>query len=333
MIKENLSELAPTGYQEPSPGARPNRADQRTTTDSISRPQELSLKLIDEDPHQPRTEDNPGFSIESLEELAVTIQQRGVKTPISVRRHNKQPGRFIINHGARRVRASKLANRVTIPAFIDDDYSESDQVIENLQRNELTAREIADFIGRKLSKGATKKEIANGLGKSPAFVSQHVTLLDLPDPISEAYNTGRVRDVTVVNELVTAFKKHPKDVVAWLSDDSQELTRGAVRLLREFLENRYSNENDGGEHRVIFVGNPADATGIDTWSTTHKKRQARPSQLRRTIVQVRHGDRSARLILNRRPPAEGWVWLKYEDDGQELPADLAQVRLVRLTEG
>ncbi|HHW3010610.1 TPA: transcriptional repressor KorB C-terminal beta-barrel domain-containing protein, partial [Pseudomonas aeruginosa] len=44
-------------------------------------------------------------------------------------------------------------------------------------------------------------------------------------------------------------------------------------------------------------------------------------------------DRPARLILNRRPPAEGWAWLKYEDDGQEFEADLGTVQLVALLEG
>ena len=48
-------------------------------------PLALEMALIDEDPHQPRTKDNPGFSDHSLEELAASIQLRGVKTPISVR--------------------------------------------------------------------------------------------------------------------------------------------------------------------------------------------------------------------------------------------------------
>jgi ParB family chromosome partitioning protein len=173
---------------------------------------DLPLDLISEDPHQPRTKDNPGFSSESLTELADTIRLRGVKTPISVRENPEASGFFIINHGARRARASKLAGKSSIPAFIDNDYNEADQVIENLQRNDLTPREIADFIGRELAKGKQKGEIAKELGKSASFVSQHVTLLDLPDPIAAAFNSGRCRDVTVINELVTAHKKRPQEV-------------------------------------------------------------------------------------------------------------------------
>ena len=49
-------------------------------------------------------------------------------------------------------------------------------------------------------------------------MTQHVTLLDLPDPIAEAFNSGRAKDVTVINELVTAFKKKPEEVTDWLGD-------------------------------------------------------------------------------------------------------------------
>ena len=199
-------------------------------------PLALEMALIDEDPHQPRTQDNPGFSEHSLEELAASILLRGVKTPISVREHPDAAGRYIINHGARRFRGAQRAGLATIPGFIDNDYNEADQVVENLQRNELTAREIADFIGRELAKGMKKGDIAKAISKSPAFISQHVTLLDLPEPLAQVFNTGRVRDVTVVNELMTAYKKTPQDVTAWLGDANQEITRGSVKLLREFLD-------------------------------------------------------------------------------------------------
>lgn len=218
--------------------------NQSETVARSFRPLELPLDMIDEDPHQPRTKDNPGFWPESLEELARTIRLRGVKTPISVRDNPDVAGRYLINHGARRARASRLADKTTIPAFVDNDYNEADQVIENLQRNELTPREIADFIGRELAKGKKKGDIAKELGKSPAFVSQHVTLLDLPDPIAEAFNSGRCRDVTVINELVTAHKKARNEVGLWLADDTQEITRGSVKLLREYLDDKRQHEDD-----------------------------------------------------------------------------------------
>lgn len=306
-------------------------------------PLELPLDLINEDPDQPRGQDNPGFSPESIAEIGQTIKDRGVKSPISVRESPEVEGRYIINHGARRYRGSKWAGKDTIPAFIDNDYNHADQVIENLQRNELTPREIADFIGRELATGKKKSEIAREIGKSPAFVTQHVTLLDLPDPIANAFNTGRANDVTVVNELVTAFKKNPEEVGAWLADDSQELTRGSVKLLREFLEDkrRHDEEDERDPNTVDALTGKTDAeaeegeegpAGPDEDAKKEKK-EADPDKLKKAIVQVEHDGRPARLILNKRPPAEGWAWLKYDDDGMEFEADLNQVKLVALIEG
>ncbi|MGL0788791.1 transcriptional repressor gene korB [Xanthomonas translucens] len=303
-------------------------------------PQELPLDLIDEDPHQPRTADNPGFSPESIAEIGETIKARGVKSPISVRENQDAPGRYLINHGARRYRGSKWAGKATVPAFIDNDYNEADQVIENLQRNELTAREIADYIGRELAKGKKKSEIAKEIGKSPAFVTQHVTLLDLPEPIAEAFNSGRAKDVTVINELVTAFKKNPEEVGAWLADDSQELTRGSVKLLREYLEDKRSQDSERDPNTVdAFTGKTDGEAGSgdqdqdDDAKGKKEPKEPDPDKLKKAIIQVKHDDRPARLILNRRPPAEGWAWLKYDDDGQEFEADLGTVQLVALLEG
>ncbi|KAI5911998.1 ParB/RepB/Spo0J family partition protein [Azoarcus sp. PA01] len=301
-------------------------------------PLELPLELIDEDPNQPRTADNPGFSRESIAEIGQTIKDRGVKSPISVRENPEAEGRYIINHGARRYRGSQWAERATIPAFIDNDYNHADQVIENLQRNELTPREIADFIGRELATGKKKSEIAREIGKSPAFVTQHVTLLDLPDPIAKAFNTGRANDVTVVNELVTAFKKNPEEVGVWLADDSQELTRGSVKLLREFLEDkrRHGDEDEPNPNTVDAMSSKTDVAaeeGEQGSDSKKGKKEADSDKFKKAIIQVEHDGRLARMILNKRPPAEGWAWLKYEDDGMEFEADLIQVKLVALIEG
>ena len=304
----------------------------------VARPLELPLDLIDEDPQQPRTAHNPGFSPRSIAEIGQTIQSRGVKSPISVRENPEAQGRYIINHGARRYRGSKWAGKTAIPAFIDNDYNHADQVVENLQRNELTPREIADFIGRELATGKKKSDIAREIGKSPAFVTQHVTLLDLPDPIARAFTTGRANDVTVVNELVTAYRKNPQEVGAWLTDDSQELTRRSIKLLREFLEDkRRQRDEDAPEwetDEALASRTPAEADAgghREEWKSA--RNEAGADKLRKAVIQVEHDGRTARLILNRRPPAAGWAWLRYEDDGMAFEADLAQVKLVALIEG
>lgn len=293
-------------------------------------PIEFEMSLIDEDPHQPRTEDNPGFSAPSLQELAATIRLRGVKTPISLRQSPDVPGRYVINHGHRRFRASKIAGKTTIPAFIDNDYNDADQVIENLQRNQLTPREIADYIGRELAKGLKKGEIAKSIGKSAAFVTQHVTLLDLPGPIAIAFNIGRVRDVTLVSELVTCFKTRPAEVTAWLADQTQDVTRTSVKRLRDFLEVKNSEDNRTAwslESSATDDGANQEAENINT-SQSAGVRDRRKS----SAVRVRHGKRYAHLVLQRRPSIDGHAWLQYEGSGEEVEVDLSKVRLVSLVD-
>jgi ParB family chromosome partitioning protein len=295
----------------------------------------IDLTLIDEDPSQPRTKDNPGFTPESIGELAASYGPNGPKSPISLRDNRDAPGRYIINHGHRRYRAAKLKGLTVIPSFIDNDYHEVDQVIENLQRNDLTPREIADWIGRELAKGIKKGDIAKSLGKSPAFVSQHANLLDLPEPIAKVFNSGRANDVTVVNELVTAYKKNPKEVTAWLADENQEITRGEVKLLREFLEEKRRGEEEGDRdpNAGDASSGQTDNEASEGQGSDKKEKAADLEKLKKAIIQVTHDGRPARLILTRRPPAEGYAWLKYDDDGHEAEVNLVDVQLVALVEG
>jgi ParB family transcriptional regulator, chromosome partitioning protein len=289
-------------------------------------PLQLDIALIDEDKDQPRQENNPGFSKERMSELAESIKSRGVKTPISVRDNPNAPGRYLINHGARRFRASKLAGNATIPAYIDRDYTTHDQVQENLHRDSLTEREIADIIGKELARGTKKAAIAKLLNKSPAFVTQHATLLDLPEPIADVYYSGRCKDVTIINELVMLNKKHPQELQGWLLDETlEEITRGPVKLFREFLDEKQKQQGLGDDESIIEHDTTAPRPQAD--------KPVDPDKLKKAIIKVQHKGRAARLLLNRRPSAEGLGWLQYDDDGHESEANLNEVMLVAMLEG
>jgi ParB family chromosome partitioning protein len=343
MMNDSVKTAARRQTRAASDGSQPAKSSAVARSQSrggTGSPLILELDLIAEDPAQPRAEDNPGFSTASIAELASTIKLRGVKSPVSVRKNPAAPGRYIINHGARRYRASKVAGKADIPAFIDDDYSQVDQVIENLQRNELTAREIANWIGREMAAGKKKGDIAKSLGKSAAFVSQHVTLLDLPEPIARAFNTGRVNDVTVVNELVTAFRKKPLEVTAWLEAESQELTRGAVKQFRDFLEQALTDAVEMTSDETADTEDEASgARKSGAEDVSHRSPRALASvrkstgtqaSVAQTVVKVLHDNRSAQLNLTRRPPDEETAWIRYDDDGRQRKARLSDVQLVAL---
>jgi ParB family chromosome partitioning protein len=300
-------------------------------------PLEIPLDLIDEDPNQPRGADNPGFSKESIAELAASIGPKGIKTPISVKVHPTASGRYMLNHGARRLRATRLKGFPTIKGFIDNDHSNTDQIIENLQRADLTAREIANYIGRELAAGLNQQQIAAKLGKSKAFVSQHVTLLDLPEPVADAFNSGRVTDVTVINELVRIHRKNAATLTRWLAKPSQEVTRGTVQALRAFVEGISAAPTPSPAAQVAAApvqqpahapAPPSAATGAlaSTPKAALSTRQPASPDVSASNpgIVVTVGGRTGRLLR---------AWVRFDDDGQEAEADLANLKLVSANEG
>lgn len=289
-------------------------------------PMELDLGLIDEDPHQPRTV----FDEALLQDMAKTIHSRGVKNPISVRKHPTEDGRFIINDGARRFRASKLAGKQTIKAFVDSDFTKIDQIVVNAHHQPFTSREWAILIDQEEKKGKKKSEIADALGMSRSTITHLAALLKLPDPIAEIFNSGRFVDPTGLNELVVMWKNDAKKVEAWLNDDTLEITRSAIRKFHRFTETRSEVSEIPNEEESYEKTTEVES---DLEKEKKIKKELDSSKLRKTIVQVQHEGRAAQLQLNRRPSSAGQAWLKYDDDGQEFDAVLAQVKLVAILEG
>lgn len=191
---------------------------------------EFPLDVIDEDPDQPRKE----FEPTKLEELAASIKESGVLQPITIKPHPELPGRYVIRYGARRYRASRIAGKTTIPAFISHEGDEYAQVIENEQRDNLTALELAAFIQKRLSAGDSKTEIARRLGKPNSYITNHLSLIDMPPAIQAAWDEGKTRNPQRVYELRNLHKKHPEAVEAWCEGQA-EIGRQSITLLADEL--------------------------------------------------------------------------------------------------
>jgi ParB family transcriptional regulator, chromosome partitioning protein len=186
----------------------------------VGQPVQLPLDLVDEDPNQPRRE----FDEEALQELAQTIALRGVRQPVSVRPHPQVPGRWMLNFGARRYRASRLAGKAQIPAFVDETADTYDQVIENEQREGLRPLDLALFVQQRLSLGETQADIARQLGKSRAYVTVATALIEAPDWLLAAYREGRCRGLRELYELRQLHTRLGDQVAQWASAQL-EITR------------------------------------------------------------------------------------------------------------
>lgn len=187
----------------------------------------VPLGAIDRDPGQPRRH----FDEATLRELADSILAVGVVQPVSVRPHPETPGRYILNYGERRYRASVIAGMPGIPAFVHrtpDDYS---QVAENLHRADLSPMEMALFIKRRLGAGEKKNEIASRLGYKNGYVTEHLALLEAPPCVEKAYANGATSARTLY-DLRRLHDEHPREVDAWCAS-GVEVTRDTVAALAQ----------------------------------------------------------------------------------------------------
>jgi ParB family transcriptional regulator, chromosome partitioning protein len=161
----------------------------------------LPLNLMQAGAFQPRRE----IHQQPLEELAASIKANGVIEPIVVRPLPAGAGggaRYEIVAGERRWRAAKLAGLTDIPTIVrelSDRQAVAVGLIENIQREELSAAEEARSLKRLTEEfSLTQQEVADSVGRSRAAVSNLIRLLELPESVvamldSKALSMGHAR--------------------------------------------------------------------------------------------------------------------------------------------
>jgi len=141
----------------------------------------IPVEQIQANPYQPRTH----FDQEALRELADSIKLQGIIQPVTVRQTGTNAYQLI--SGERRLQASKLAGLDTIPAYIrkaDDQQMLEMALIENIQRENLNAIEIALSYQRLVSECNLKQEeLGDRVGKNRSTVTNYLRLLKLPPDI------------------------------------------------------------------------------------------------------------------------------------------------------
>lgn len=149
---------------------------------------EIAISAIEPNPLQPRTT----FNDEALEELSASIAQLGVIQPITIKHNGKD--RYIIISGERRWRAAKMAGLESIPAYIrevDDENLHAMALVENIQRENLNAIEIALGMKRLVEEcGLTQEAMAEKVGKKRSTVSNYMRLLSMPSEVQLALKEG-----------------------------------------------------------------------------------------------------------------------------------------------
>jgi ParB family chromosome partitioning protein len=134
----------------------------------------IPIEQVHPNPNQPRHFIDP----QGLDELTESVRSRGILQPIIVKRDGDG---YLIMAGERRYRAARAAGLRTLPAIVRDDDPNEIALIENLQREDLTALEEAEGLGAMVARyGYTHQALAQLLHKSRPYVSDMLVLTRLP---------------------------------------------------------------------------------------------------------------------------------------------------------
>lgn len=178
---------------------------------------ELNIDELRPNPYQPRTV----FDEKALNELANSIKENGVFQPIIVKKSIKG---YDVIAGERRLRASKIAGKKTIPAIIrqlSDEKMAEIALLENLQRENLNPLEEAMAYKSLIETlKITQDELASRVSKSRSHVTNMIGLLRLPSEVQDMISRG---------ELTMGHAR----VLSKLESDDE-----IVKMAKEIVENK-----------------------------------------------------------------------------------------------
>ena len=223
---------------------------------------EILLSQIETNPFQPRTH----FDQTALEELAESIKVQGIIQPITVRQLDANT--FQLISGERRFQASKLAGLETIPAYIrkaDDQQMLEMALIENIQRENLNAIEIALSYQRLLSECNLKQEeLGERVGKKRTTVTNYLRLLKLPPDIQiglrdDQISMGHARALINIDNIDLQLEVYKKTVAEELS----------VRKVEELVRNLSKPKKETVDRADIPAEHEAEVKRVESRLSSH----------------------------------------------------------------
>lgn len=250
---------------------------------------EVELAKIFANPNQPRH----NFDEEALQELADSIREHGVISPITLRKNDDDT--YMIIAGERRFRASKMAGLTTIPAYVrtaKDEQVMEMALIENIQRDDLDAIEIA-LAYQKLMDDyqLTQERMADRVGKKRATVANYLRLLKLPAEIQMALQ-HKLIDMGHARALLS-------------SKSTEEQLRLYKRIQAEGLSVRKVEE-------LVSAANSAP----DTPSTTHHKPSTPITPEQKRLQDALSDFFGAKVTLTTDDKGKGKITIAYQSDHQ-----------------
>lgn len=208
---------------------------------------ELSINHLQPNPLQPRGV----ITNESLAELAASIREHGVLEPLVVAH---TPAGYQIVAGERRWRAAKLAGLEMVPVVIAETSPKGMlemALVENVQRTDLNPIERAKAFERLMAEfSLSTSDIADRIGKSPAYVSNTMRLMALPDAIKDGLISGVISEGHARALLGASDVKAMIDIYKKLLVEGGNVRR-AEELVRRYREKVGDQRTARPDHQYI----------------------------------------------------------------------------------
>ena len=199
---------------------------------------EIDIVKITPNPDQPRKT----FDESALQDLANSIKEHGVIQPITIREVGVDSYQII--SGERRFRASQLAGKTKIPAYIrkaDDQQLLVMGLVENLQREDLDPIEIAQSYQRLIEEGnLTQEELGEKVGKNHATIANSLRLLKLPPEIQTGLINGDISEGHAKALLSLSDENQQKEIYSEIIDKGL-----SVRATEELVKRKKESSKQG----------------------------------------------------------------------------------------
>lgn len=232
----------------------------------------IKLALIEEDKDQPRYQ----FNEEALDELANSIREIGLLSPIKVRALDN--GRYKIIYGNRRYKASMMVGLETIPCIVSTASDETDiyleQIAENLTREDFSPIEEAEAFHKLMNDDrfrSSTKLIASKLGKPESYIKNKLELLKFSNAVRKLIVSGtQIRKNCLTEDQVMPLKDLPlefRDTLA-LTAARDELPVSDVKKIAKLFKD--SSISDSTKQKLLLKNG---SSLIETWSVYEQNRK------------------------------------------------------------
>lgn len=271
----------------------------------------------------------------NIDQLAASMKAEGQQSPIIVSPKNAD-GKYVIQKGERRWRAAKVAQLSKIKILIakapeTELDKNAGELIENMQREDLTLLEIAEGLRPFFEAEWSVRQIADRIGISKSRVGVYKQALEMPDEMRELVEKGVINSADVVSDLMSLAKVDAKALNSGLRKgkerglispaDSRAMLQQAKQKVTE--QQQESSEKRSSKEAAKAPGTNSGATvdGADSIPDATVQLLAK--------VSFMSGKKKClgTIVLNRKP-TEGNAWIDAEEGLVEVP--LSNVTLVAI---